>query len=206
MTEAQLRVAAIAEELDEVEEGIPELTGIWNHLLREHVGLATAAYPYLKEKLDLLRLERKMAPEPPPAPRVDVTAAVAQLQELTKLLAQLQGSKPPVQPGQGVQTEAVQAATGQLDGKHQAIKQDRRYRLVSTDVDRWTTKPQVLAIMEVLKAHFQEGDVFTNSQAVEAVRANRQLLGTRQDPADVWDYYKGRSADGLLQHGNIELA
>jgi hypothetical protein len=188
MTETQLRVAAIAEELEEVEEGIPELTGIWNHLLREHVGLATAAYPYLKEKLDLLRLERNMAPEPPPAPKVDVAAAVAQLQELTKLLAQLQQSKPPVQ---GV------SAVG---------KTARRYRLVSVDVGRWTTKPQVHAIMDIIAAHYQVGDTFTNDEVVAAMRANREVLGTRQDPADVWDYYKGRSADGLLQHGNIELA
>lgn len=193
MTELQLRVAAIAEELDEIEEGVPELTGIWNHLFREHVDLATAAYPYLKEKLDLLRFERNREVPPPDPSRQEL---VDQLKQLSELVAKLQGNtQPPVnpaQPGQGAQVASTRS--------------ERRYRLVNVDVSRWTTKPQVVAIMDVLAAHFPVGSVFSNSEAVAAVRANKQVLGTRQDPADVWDYYKGRSADGLLQHGNIELA
>jgi hypothetical protein len=189
VTIKQLRMEAIQEELDEIEEGIPELTGIWNHLFNEHLELATACYPMLKEKLDMLRMERNREVPAQPAPPAVVSQAdlLKAVEELQSKLAAMSGqpSKPPVAP---------------------LPRADKKYRLLDTDVSRWTGKPQVHAVMDILAAHVKVGEVFTNSQAVEAMRLNREALGTRQDPADVWDYYKGRSADGLLQHGNIEVA
>ena len=80
----------------------------------------------------------------------------------------------------------------------------KRYKLLSDDVS-WSTKPQVQALMEVLKAHANVGDVLDESTIVEAMVANEAVLETRQGGKRIWDYYKGNHAEGLRMHGNVEV-
>ncbi len=85
-----------------------------------------------------------------------------------------------------------------------AIKRaPRKYRLVKEDVG-WSTKPQVHAVMSILKTVVKVGEVADEDQIIEAMEKHAEALCTRQPPRRIWDYYKGASAEGLLEHGNIE--
>ena len=80
----------------------------------------------------------------------------------------------------------------------------KKYRLLKTDVS-WSTKPQVSALMAILSAHVEVGGTLDESTIVAAMEANVAVLATRQGGKRIWDYYKGRGADGLLLHGNVEI-
>ena len=79
----------------------------------------------------------------------------------------------------------------------------KKYRLLKTDVS-WSTKPQVSALMAILSAHVEVGGVLDESTIVEAMEANVGVLQTRQGGKRIWKYYRGRHAEGLEMHGNIE--
>ncbi len=79
----------------------------------------------------------------------------------------------------------------------------RKYKLIKEDVG-WSTKPQVHAVMAILKTVVKVGEVADEDQIVEAMEKHCETLQTRQPPRRIWDYYKGASAEGLLEHGNIE--
>lgn len=78
-----------------------------------------------------------------------------------------------------------------------------RYRLLKTEVG-WSTKPQVHAVMEILKAHIEVGQEVDEEDIVRMMEANRDVLQTRQPPRRIWDYYKGDWSEGLMAHGNVE--
>ena len=79
----------------------------------------------------------------------------------------------------------------------------RKYRLLKKEIE-WSTKPQVHAIMEILAAHAEVGDVLDEEQIVGMMVANEAVLRTRQGGKRIWDYYKGDHAEGLVAHGNVE--
>ena len=82
-------------------------------------------------------------------------------------------------------------------------KATRKYRFVHDRLD-WTDKRQVHVLMCIIKTVGNVGDVLNEEDIVAAVRANAEALETRQDPARVFNYYKG--AGGFLEHGNFERA
>lgn len=84
-----------------------------------------------------------------------------------------------------------------------APRGNRQYRLLKTDVS-WSTKAQVHAVMEILKAHVQVGEVVDEADIVQAMIANEHVLETRQGGKRIWDYYKGDHVEGLTAHGNLE--
>jgi len=84
------------------------------------------------------------------------------------------------------------------------VRGSKRYRLLSDDVS-WSTKPQVHAVMAILRAHAEVGNVLEESTIVEAMVANERVLLTRQGGKRIWDYYKGNHAEGLRMHGNVEV-
>ena len=86
---------------------------------------------------------------------------------------------------------------------HTLVRPGRKYKLLSTDV-KWSTKPQVHAVMAILAAHLKVGDVVSESDIVRMMEANKGILATRQEPKRIWDYYKGNTCEGLLAHGNVE--
>lgn len=79
----------------------------------------------------------------------------------------------------------------------------RSYRLLKKDV-AWSTKPQVHAIMQIVGAHMQEGEVRTEEEIVEMMVQNEAVLQTKQGGKRIWDYYKGEHNEGLVAHGNME--
>jgi hypothetical protein len=58
--------------------------------------------------------------------------------------------------------------------------------------------------MAILSAHVEVGGVLDESTIVEAMEANVGVLQTRQGGKRIWKYYRGRHAEGLEMHGNIE--
>ena len=125
---------------------------------------------------------RNQVKEEIPMETMNLEAKVAELLAQVEALKTGAAAKPPVQP---------------------AVRGLRRYRLLKTDVS-WSTKPQVLALMEILMAHAKVGDVLDESTIVEAMVANEAVLQTRQGGKRIWDYYKGDHAEGLMAHGNVE--
>ena len=115
--------------------------------------------------------------------REDLLARIAELEARSKERTSVVGPKPKVE----------------------RPKREVTYRLLSEDVG-WSTVPQVHAVMMILRMALglKVGDAFTNSAAVEAMELNREVLGTRQPGRKIWDYYKGRSNEGLMTHGTIE--
>ncbi len=94
--------------------------------------------------------------------------------------------------------EATKAAAVRPGSK----RTDKLWKLVSTDIS-WTTKPQVRALMAIINAHWKVGSVVPESKIVAAIVENEALLNTRQGGRKIWDYYKGNTADGFLEHGNF---
>ena len=106
-------------------------------------------------------------------------------------------SQPPVQ---GVAEVEAKVAKGE-SVKRAAY--GRKYRLLKKEVE-WSTKPQVHAIMAIICAHAEVGDVLDEADVVRMMVENEAVLQTRQGGKRIWDYYKGDHAEGLLAHGNVE--
>jgi Asp-tRNA(Asn)/Glu-tRNA(Gln) amidotransferase A subunit family amidase len=97
----------------------------------------------------------------------------------------------------------AQIAAIRKERKASAVKVPKKYRLLSTDV-KWSTKPQVHAIAEILSKNFTVGEVYGENEFVGKILENESLLKTRQGGKRIWDYYKGNHMDGLRAHNNIE--
>ena len=83
------------------------------------------------------------------------------------------------------------------------VRPGKRYRLLNTNVS-WSSAGQVAAIMAIVEAHVQVGEVFEEDDIVAALEANPHVLQTSQPAKKVWGYYRGRHERGLELHGNIE--
>ena len=80
----------------------------------------------------------------------------------------------------------------------------RKYKVLDMEI-RWTTKPQVLTIMDILKAHgVKVNDEIDEDAIVKMMVANEAALATKQGGKRIWDYYKGDHHQGLSMHGNIQ--
>lgn len=77
----------------------------------------------------------------------------------------------------------------------------RKYKLVHDRLD-WTQKPQVHALMSIIKMRWTVGDVFEEEDLLALIQENIALLNTVQTAERVFAYYKG--AGGFLEHGNFE--
>ena len=84
------------------------------------------------------------------------------------------------------------------------VRGSKRYKLLSDDVS-WSTKPQVHAVMSILRVHVEIGGTLDEASIVAAMEANVAVLETRQGGKRIWDYYKGNHAEGLRMHGNVEV-
>ena len=113
----------------------------------------------------------------------DLEAKVVELLAQVEALKSGAKTKPPVQP---------------------VVRGSKRYRLLSDDVS-WSTKPQVHAVMSILRAHVEVGGTLDEATIVSAMVANEAVLETRQGGKRIWDYYKGMHAEGLRMHGNVEV-
>lgn len=84
------------------------------------------------------------------------------------------------------------------------VKADHVYRIDKVEVD-WTEKPQVVAIMQVIGAHVQPGAELLESNIVEMLVANYEVLGAHspERARKAWEVYKGDHELGLTAHGNI---
>ena len=83
------------------------------------------------------------------------------------------------------------------------VRSGRKYRLLKVEAE-WSSKPQVLAILQILGAHAKPGDVLDEADIVKMMVENEHVLQTRQGGKRIWDYYKGDHAEGLMAHGNVE--
>jgi hypothetical protein len=82
------------------------------------------------------------------------------------------------------------------------VRAENVYKIVKFETG-WTKKPQVKAIIEILKKICNVGDEVPESKIVAAMIENEALLRTRQGGKRIWQYYKGDHSDGLTAHGNI---
>ena len=175
----QERMEAITEEILDCQD-LKELKALWCFGQHEDNEYGDAQFvPDFKAAAARLRSKEEVA-----MPKVeDLEAKVAEL--LAQVEALKSGAKVdlPVQP---------------------VVRGSKRYKLLSDDVS-WSTKPQVHAVMSILRAHVEVGGVLDEAMIVEAMVANEAVLETRQGGKRIWDYYKGRGADGLLLHGNVEI-
>ena len=102
------------------------------------------------------------------------------------------------------QVEALKSGAKAKLPVQPVVRGSKRYKLLSDDVS-WSTKPQVHAVMSILRAHVEVGGTLDESTIVEAMVANERVLETRQGGKRIWDYYKGNHAEGLRMHGNVEV-
>ena len=102
------------------------------------------------------------------------------------------------------QVEALKSSTQAKPPVQPVVRGSKRYKLLSDDVS-WSTKPQVHAVMSILRAHVEVGGTLDESTIVAAMEANVAVLETHQGGKRIWDYYKGDHAEGLRMHGNVEV-
>ena len=172
------RMEAIAEEILECQD-LKELKALWCFGQHEDNEYGDAQFvPDFKAAAARLRSKEEVA-----MPNVEsLEAKVAELLAQVEALKSGAITKPPVQP---------------------VVRGSKRYKLLSDDVS-WSTKPQVHAVMSILRAHVEVGGVLDEAMIVEAMVANEAVLETRQGGKRIWDYYKGDHAEGLMAHGNVE--
>lgn len=118
----------------------------------------------------------------------------AKIAELEALLATLRGTP----------TAVLTTVKMPTPSKPPVSRVVKKYKLIKTDVS-WTNKPQVHAVMAILTAHIEVGDVVGEDEIVKMMVANESVLATRQGGKRIWDYYKGTHNDGLIAHGNVEV-
>ena len=175
----QEHMEAITEEILDCQD-LKELKALWCFGQHEDNEYGDAQFvPDFKAAAARLRSKEEVA-----MPNVEsLEAKVAELLAQVEALKSGAKTKPPVQP---------------------VVRGSKRYKLLSDDVS-WSTKPQVHAVMSILRAHANVGDVLDESTIVAAMEANVAVLETRQGGKRVWDYYKGTHAEGLRMHGNVEV-
>jgi hypothetical protein len=172
------RMVGIAEEILGCQD-LKELKALWCFGQHENNEYWDAAFvPDFKAAVARLRSKEEVA-----MPKTeDLEARVAELLAQVEALKSGAKAKPPVQP---------------------VVRGSKRYKLLSDDVS-WSTKPQVHAVMSILRAHVEVGGTLDESTIVAAMEANVAVLETRQGGKRIWDYYKGDHAEGLIAHGNVE--
>jgi hypothetical protein len=169
------RIKSIIEELAEVQT-MAELKAVWCHWQAEHQDAANAPQITAALKEAVRRLRQVPVKEEKP-PQEELAGLLSQLAALKAKLPA--ASRPPV------------------------VRGTRSYRLLKKEVT-WCDIPQVKAIMEIVGAHMEVGDVREESEIVQMLEANPQVLQTRQGARKIFDYYRGNHAKGLEAHGNIE--
>ena len=173
------RMEGIVDEIGEIAD-LSELKALWCFGQHEDNEYGDAQFvPDFKAAAARLRSKEEVA-------MLNVESLEAKVAELLAQVEALKSgakAKPPVQP---------------------VVRGSKRYKLLSDDVS-WSTKPQVHAVMSILRAHVEVGGTLDESTIVAAMEANVAVLETRQGGKRIWDYYKGRGADGLLLHGNVEI-
>lgn len=178
----------IAEELNEVE-SLPELKALWCFGEKENnVYALPECVPLFKAALTRLKV---VVPEEVPAEQEKVEDGEVNNAELIAKLAELQAE--------------IERLTAAQVKPPVTVRSSKKYRLLKFDVS-WTTKRQVHAIAAILEAHAKVGDVLDEVDIINMMEANVAVLETRQGGRKVWNYYKGNSDDGLMAHGNIEVA
>ena len=175
----QERSIGIIEEIGEVQ-SLAELKALWCFGQHEDNEYGDAQFvPDFKAAAARLRSKEEVA-------MLNVESLEAKVAELLAQVEALKSgakAKPPVQP---------------------VVRGSKRYRLLSDDVS-WSTKPQVHAVMSILRAHVEVGGTLDEATIVSAMVANEAVLETRQGGKRIWDYYKGMHAEGLRMHGNVEV-
>ena len=173
------RMVGITEEILECQD-LKELKALWCFGQHEDNEYGDAQFvPDFKAAAARLRSKEEVA-------MLNVESLEAKVAELLAQVEALKSgakAKPPVQP---------------------VVRGSKRYKLLSDDVS-WSTKPQVHAVMSILRAHVEVGGVLDEAMIVEAMVANEAVLETRQGGKRIWDYYKGNHAEGLRMHGNVEV-
>ena len=172
------RVRAVLEELNEVE-SLNELRRTWCHWESEapecaHDPVCMGALKRALHRPGLCRMSLRALEDEKFAPKPVETPQ-----------AQPQSPQPARPP--------VQRVPGRV----------KYYKLLNTDVS-WTGKPQVHALMQILSAHAQPGDILAETDIIAMMEANEALLNTCQGARRIWKYYRGKHMDGLELHGNIE--
>ena len=175
----QEHMEAITEEILDCQD-LKELKALWCFGQHENNEYGDAQFvPDFKAAAARLRSKEEVA-------MLNVESLEAKVAELLAQVEALKSgakAKPPVQP---------------------VVRGSKRYKLLSDDVS-WSTKPQVHAVMSILRAHVEVGGVLDEAMIVEAMVANEAVLETRQGGKRIWDYYKGNHAEGLRMHGNVEV-
>ena len=173
------RMEAITEEILDCQD-LKELKALWCFGQHEDNEYGDAQFvPDFKAAAARLRSKEEVA-----MPKTeDLEARVAELLAQVEALKSGAKAKPPVQP---------------------VVRGSKRYKLLSDDVS-WSTKPQVHAVMSILRAHVEVGGTLDESTIVAAMEANVAVLETRQGGKRIWDYYKGNHVEGLRMHGNVEV-
>jgi hypothetical protein len=168
---------AITEEILECQD-LKELKALWCFGQHEGNEYGDAQFvPDFKAAAARLRSKEEVA-----MPNVEsLEAKVAELLAQVEALKSGAKTKPPVQP---------------------VVRGSKRYKLLSDDVS-WSTKPQVHAVMSILRAHVEVGGTLDEASIVAAMEANVAVLETRQGGKRIWKYYRGKHAEGLEMHGNI---
>ena len=174
---------SIAEEFGEIQT-VEELKALWCFGQVTNNEYADAeCVPMLRAAVARLRAQPPVLQGVSQEVQVEETENDARIRELSLEIQRLRAQvKPPV----------AQQRSG------------RRYRLLDTNVS-WSTKPQVHAVMAILRAHAEVGNVLDEATIVAAMEANVAVLETRQGGKRIWDYYKGNHAEGLRMHGNVEV-
>jgi hypothetical protein len=172
------RMEAITEEILECQD-LKELKALWCFGQANNNEYGDAQFvPDFKAAAARLKSKEEAA-----VPNVgSLEAKVAELLAQVEALKSGAKANPPVQP---------------------VVRGSKRYRLLSDDVS-WSTKPQVHAVMAILRAHVEVGGVLDEASIVAAMEANVAVLETRQGGKRIWDYYKGTHCEGLMAHGNVE--
>ena len=174
------RMQGIAEEIKGVET-LSELKALYCFGQSNNNEYGDAAcVPHFKTAAARLRNQVK---EEVPMEMMNLEARIAELLAQVEALRSGATANPPVQP---------------------VVRGSKRYRLLSDDVS-WSTKPQVHAVMSILRAHVEVGGTLDEATIVSAMVANERVLETRQGGKRIWDYYKGNHAEGLRMHGNVEV-
>lgn len=174
------RMQGIAEEIKEVET-LSELKALYCFGQSNNNEYGDAQFvPDFRAAAARLKNKQK---EEVPMETMNLEAKVAELLAQVEALKSGAKAKPPVQP---------------------VVRGSKRYKLLSDDVS-WSTKPQVHAVMSILRAHVEVGGTLDESTIVAAMEANVAVLETRQGGKRIWDYYKGNHAEGLRMHGNVEV-
>lgn len=84
------------------------------------------------------------------------------------------------------------------------LRTENVYKINTFDLSKWgTKKPQVHALITILKKICNVGDEVPESKIVAAVEEHQALLRTRQPAKRIWQYYKGEHTDGMTAHGII---